>query len=416
MTSVGEKSSIMEATGQMKRLRTFQLLVFIILLIYILNLTEGILLALKTGEWQGLIGKMISFLLIGFIAYRSWEPLRHGRESYRRRLEEQQQVGLKDAALFSLTWSREIYQRIPEDRKPLVQNAFILIAIALAVAYLQFGDLLTMLLVAVLILAGVNLLVWVVASEREEKNRIQIELETARQMQMNLMPEKDPEVEGYDLSGCCVPARDVGGDLFDYVWFQNDNKKLGIAVVDVSGKGMDAAFTAVYTSGSFNSEVQHQGDIKNVVRNINSALLSLKERNRFVTLCLMALDVASGRVDYVNAGQTRPLLLRGEKITVLKNPGPRFPLGVVADPEYQSESLKLRSGDRLLLYTDGLNEAMNENMDMFGNQRLHQLFKSLGKNNLSSKEMVTSIRDRVLAFTDPAQQHDDLTIVSIRVK
>jgi serine phosphatase RsbU (regulator of sigma subunit) len=398
-----------------RRLRTFQLLVFIILLIYILNLGEGILMALKTGEWQGLIGKIISFLLIGFIAYRSWEPIRHGRESYRLRLEDQREVGLKDAALFSLTWSREIYQRIPEDRKPLVQNAFILIAIALAVAYLQFGDLLTMLLVTVLIMAGVNLLVWVVASEREEKNRIQIELETARHMQMNLMPEKDPEVAGYDISGCCIPALDVGGDLFDYVWFHKEKKKLGIAVVDVSGKGMDAAFTAVYTSGSVNSEVQHQTDVKSVVQNINSALLSQKDRSRFVTLCLVALDVTSGQIDYVNAGQTRPLLLRGNQLTVLKNPGPRFPLGVVVDPDYQTESFRLESGDRVLLYTDGLNEAMNENLDMFGTHRLHQLFKSLGKKELSSKEMVLSIKDRVLEFTAPAQQHDDLTIVCIRV-
>ena len=399
-----------------KGILTFQLLVFIIFLIYILNLGEGILMAIKTGEWQGLIGKIISFLIIGFIAYRSWEPIRHGRESYRQRLEDQKEVGLKDAALFSLTWSREIYQRIPEDRKPLVQNAFILIAIALGVAYLQFGNLLTMLLVAVLIMAGVNLLVWVVASEREEKNRIQIELETARHMQMNLMPEKDPEIEGYDISGCCIPALDVGGDLFDYVWFQKEKIKLCITVVDVSGKGMDAAFTAVYTSGAIISQIQHQEDVKTVIENINSALHFQKDRNRFVTLLMMSLEVSNKQIDYVNAGQTRPLLLRDNQLTVLKNPGDRFPLGVVTDPAYQASSTRLKSGDKLLLYTDGLNEAMNKDLEMFGNQRLHQLFKSLGKKDLSSRDMVLSIRDRVLAFSSPARQHDDLTIVCLQVK
>jgi len=399
-----------------KRISTFQILVFVILLIYILNLGEGILIVIRTGQWSGLIGKFISFLIIGFIAYRSWISIRKRRESYRQRIETQQEMGLRDAALFSLTWSREIYQSIPEDRKPLVQNAFILIAIALGIAYLQFGSLLTILLVAVLVLAGVNLLVWVVASEREEKNRIQIELETARHMQLALMPESDPQVGGYDISGCCIPARDVGGDLFDFAWFPKEKKKLCITVVDVSGKGMDAAFTAVYTSGAFISEIQHEKDVKTIADNLNSAIYSRQDRNRFVCTLMVALDVSTREISYVNAGQMRPLLLRGEQLTVLKNPGDRFPLGVVQTPEYVSASTQLKPGDRLLLYTDGVSEAMDKHLEMYGNERLSDLFLTLGKESMTSNEMVLLIKDSILDFSAPAQQHDDLTIVCIGVQ
>jgi serine phosphatase RsbU (regulator of sigma subunit) len=396
-----------------KNIPTFQLLVIVILLIYILNLTESIVIVLKTGEWQGLIGKIISFLIIVFIAYRSWEVIRHGREAYLQRLEDRKDVGLKDAAMFSLTWSREIYRRIPEDRKPLVQNAFILIAIALGVAYLQFGNLLTMLLVAVLIMAAVNLLVWAVASEREEKNRMQIELETARQMQLSLMPKQDPKVRGYDISGICIPALDVGGDLFDYAWFGKEKKKFCVVVVDVSGKGMDAAMTAVYTSGAFISEIQHERDVVSIAENLNSGLYSRQDKNRFVSALMLALDVRSGEIEYVNAGQSRPLLYHQDRVSELKSQGTRFPLGVRELPGYQSASEQLQPGDRLLLCTDGLSEAMNINQEMYGNQRLEKLFLSLGREKLSSREMVMRLKETVMDFSAPAQQHDDLTIVCL---
>ena len=399
-----------------RKVSTLQTLAFVILLIYVLNLAEGIYIVIKTGQWNSLVEKLLSLVIFGFIAYRSWESIRHGRESYRQRFEKQKEnVGLKDAAMFSLTWSKEIYKRIPQDRKPLVQNAFVLIAIAMGIAYLQFGSLLTILLIATLVLAGVNLLIWAVASEREERNRIQIEMETARSMQLSLMPEQDPEIQGFDISGLCIPAFEVGGDLFDYAWFQKRRQKLGVAIVDVSGKGMDAAFTAVYTSGAFSSEIQHQDDVKTVLLNLNSALYSLQDRNRFVTAFMLALEVDTRRLDFVNAGQTRPLLLRDDRIEVLKNPGDRFPLGVMASPRYKSASLQLQSGDILLLYTDGVNEAMNSDLDMYGNQRLEDHLKLLGKQRLSSTDMIMAIKDRIMEFSAPAQQHDDITIVCIQV-
>ena len=403
-------------TAKNRTTSTFQKVVFLILLVYVLNLAEGVYIAVKTGQWNSFLEKLFSLLIFGIIAYLSWRSIVRGRESYRQQfLDKGEKIRLQDAAMFSLTWSREIYQGIPEDRKPLVMNAFILIAIAMGIAYLQFGSLLTVLLVTVLVLAGVNLLVWVVASEREEKDRIQIEMETARQMQMSLMPESDPEVQGYDISGICIPALNVGGDLFDFVWFRQKRDRLCIAVVDVSGKGMDAAFRAVYTSGALISEIQHEQDVVTVVKNLNSALFSRHTRDRFVSVLMVGLDVADRKISHVNAGQSRPVLLRGGKLRVLKGPGPRFPLGMVEGPEYESDFLQLQTGDRLLLCTDGVSEAMNAKGEMFGNQRLYDLFFSLGEKSISSKEIVSVIRDAVLDFSVPDQQHDDLTIVCLRV-
>lgn len=408
---------ILQMAAKEKKITTLQILAFFILLIYVLNLAEGIYIVIKTGQWNSLVEKLLSLVIFGFIAYRSWESIRHGRESYRQRFEKNKEnVGLKDAAMFSLTWSKEIYKRIPQDRKPLVQNAFVLIAIAMGIAYLQFGSLLTILLIATLVLAGVNLLIWAVASEREERNRIQIEMETARSMQLSLMPEQDPEIQGFDISGLCIPAFEVGGDLYDYAWFQQQRKKLGVAIIDVSGKGMDAAFTAVYTSGAFNSEIQHQKDVLTVMGNLNSALYSLPDRNRFVTAFILALDVDSRQLDFVNAGQTRPLLRRENRIIELKNSGARFPLGIMPSPEYESVSLQLQSKDILLLYTDGVNEAMNSSLEMYGSDRLEEHLKLLGREKLSSTDMIMAIKDRILEFSAPAQQHDDITIVCIQVE
>jgi sigma-B regulation protein RsbU (phosphoserine phosphatase) len=187
-------------------------------------------------------------------------------------------------------------------------------------------------------------------------------------------------------------------------------------VVDVSGKGMDAALTAVYTSGAFISQIQHEKDVVTIAENLNSALFSRKDRNRFVSILMLALDIDSRRIDLLNAGQSRPLLFRKNRVSVLKNPGARFPLGIMESPGYQSSSDQLNPGDRLLLCTDGVSEAMNINQEMYGNHRLQKLFLSLGQKKLNSREIVLHLKDAVMDFSAPAQQHDDLTIVCLGVQ
>jgi serine phosphatase RsbU (regulator of sigma subunit) len=234
-------------------------------------------------------------------------------------------------------------------------------------------------------------------------------------MQLSLMPLRDPEIPGFDISGLCIPAHDVGGDHFDYVWFGQDRRKFAIALVDVSGKGMDAAMTAVYTSGAFSSEVQHQSSVASVLRSLNSAIRSRQNRKRFVSVFIMALDVGTLETEYINAGQCRPLLLREGRITQLESTDPRFPLGVMDDVEYQANAIRLQPGDKLLLYTDGVPDAMDKERNEFGEQRLHDAFLRAEQPKRSARSVVDQIQTEVLAFSDPSEQHDDLTIVAVHV-
>ena len=412
--------------GESHKKLTLPLLAGIILLaIYVAQSIWGIVVAITTRNWPSLSGKVVTLVIIAAIIFiyqdtlkQGWDAMRKRRETARREFEESKgDIGIKDAAIFSLTWSREIYRTIPEDRKRLVKTSFILIGIAMGIVMMQMDSysFLTILTVFALILAGVNLLIWSVGSERAEKDRMQIELETARKMQMSLMPKQDPVVQGFDISGCCSPARDVGGDLFDFVWSDKNKKKLCISVVDVSGKGMDAALTAVYTSGALVSETQHEYDVATAVYNLNTAIYSRQNRGRFVSMVMAALDVASRKMQFVNAGQVRPMLLRENRVTVLTSPGPRFPLGVKKSPIYEAGDIQLKVGDNLLFYTDGVTEAMNTKEEMFGEDRLKTLFLELGRKNTRASDMVNAVRRETMRFTGDAQQHDDITIVVVRV-
>ncbi|UCH95859.1 MAG: PP2C family protein-serine/threonine phosphatase [Candidatus Aminicenantes bacterium] len=410
--------------NEKKKLTTLKIVGIVLLAVILLNFIQGILNFIIGGDWSSLFGKISTLIILGVIAFILWDRITEGwaglmkrREATREQFEKNQRnINIKDAAIFSLTWSREIYQGIPDDRKPLVKTSFILIGIAGGIVMLHLGKygFLTFLLIAGLILAGVNLLIWVVGSERQEKDRIAIELETARKMQLSLMPTQDPEISGFDISGCCIPAQNVGGDLFDFVWLGKSHNRLCIPIVDVSGKGMDAALTAVYTSGALVSEAQHEEDVVTVVDNLNSAIYSRQNRSRFVSLLIVALDINSRKIEYINAGQSKPLLLRKDKVSVLKGPGARFPLGIMEAPQYLPQAVQLQAGDILLLYTDGVTEAMNAREEMFGEDRLKEVFQAVEKKDLRARQIVEKIKDEIMNFSGPEQQHDDLTIVVIK--
>jgi serine phosphatase RsbU (regulator of sigma subunit) len=410
--------------NEKKKLTTLQILGLVLLVVIVMNFVGGIVNSIIKRDWDSLYSSIATLIVLGIIGYilwnrviGGWDSLMKRREATREQFEkDQKNINIKDAAIFSLTWSREIYRGIPDDRKHLVKTSFILIGIAGGIVWLHLGryGFLTLLLIAGLILAGVNLLIWVVGSERQEKNRIAIELETARKMQLSLMPAEDPEINGFDISGACIPALNVGGDLFDFVWLGKSHNKLCIPIVDVSGKGMDAALTAVYTSGALVSEAQHEDKVINVVGNLNSAIYSRQNRSRFVSLLIVALDVNSRKIEYINAGQSKPILLRNGEVSVLKGPGARFPLGVREAPQYKAKAVQLKVGDILLLYTDGVTEAMNAQEEMFGEDRLKTLFLDVGQQDLRARQIVENIKDEIMSFSGPEQQHDDLTIVVVK--
>jgi len=388
------------------------------MVIFILNFIGETADAIEQGDWSTIIGLIVILGVLGFIAVHAREQVQGLRQAYRARFQQAgEKVGLRDAILFSLTWSREIYDNIPADRKPLVRTAFLMIAIGMGLLTIELGftHLLTILIAGLLILAAINLLIWIVTEERGQMDILRFEVETARRMQLSLMPSANPELDGFDIAGMCRPANTVGGDHFDYARLGGREALLGIAVVDVAGKGMDAAMTAVFTSGALANEVQRETDPAVIMNRLNMTVFSRNNKKKFVSFLLGALDATNRTFTYVNAGQSRPLLYHDSHVETLIAPGPRFPLGVVPDTKYRNDTLALGSGDALLLFTDGLVEAMNSSGEPLGQERLQALFQRAVEEEPGSEPVLRGLVRHVELFTGNAPQHDDLTAVVIKV-
>lgn len=393
----------------------FLWLAFIVFL-GLIGWVEMIVSSLGRGEFGAAATLLIPLLL--FLAWFYWilRRIMSSREFYRRRLEATDgRLRLKDTLVFSLAWSREIFTNIPADRRPLIYNAYLLILLVVAVLAVNSLSMSTILLILLLILASTNLLVWVVGSERQDRDRMEVELETARKMQMSLMPAQDFQTDPIEISGSCQPSTEVGGDHFDFIYFDPDPNRVTVSVVDVSGKGMAAAVTAIYASGAINSEISRHHRLEESVTNLNTAICHRKQKKQFISLLLAEIDIPNRRMAFINAGQSRPLLLRNGRVTILKGVGTPLPLGVREGTGYLSSEIELQSGDMLLMYTDGVTDAVNEENEMFGNQRLSALFSELGSRNPTASEMVAEIRNRLSLFSASAKQFDDITLVAMRV-
>ena len=247
-----------------------------------------------------------------------------------------------------------------------------------------------------------------------ERERLRGELETAREMQMGIMPSKAPNISGVDIAGICLPATEVGGDYFDYFPKNGCHHELGFTVADVSGKGMKAAMTAVMVSGMLHAEAARGLKADEMLTRINVPLYNKSDRRMFTALLFGILNMKKMQFTFTNAGQLPPLLLRDGTITELKAEGPRLPVGITEQVGYTSESIQLKPGDRLLIYTDGINEAMNRNREQFGDPRLHNAFSETAEIQ-SAEEAISHIQSKVNEFAGSEPQHDDLTMVYIQV-
>jgi len=249
-----------------------------------------------------------------------------------------------------------------------------------------------------------------------ERERLRGELEMAREMQLGLMPSEAPDCAGFDIFGMCLPATEVGGDFFDYIRPDGGEKdaEIAIAVADVSGKGMKAAMTAVMVSGMLNTEAIHRTNPAEVLIRINRPLFRKSDRRMFAAMLYGILDARKKTFTFTNAGQMPPLLLRDGKVATIASHGPRLPLGVTAEVSYARKVLTLDSGDHLLLYTDGINEARNGDRVLFGEDRLADAFLASAEFSTASKALDV-MQSHLGHFAGDEPQHDDITMVLIRV-
>jgi sigma-B regulation protein RsbU (phosphoserine phosphatase) len=244
-----------------------------------------------------------------------------------------------------------------------------------------------------------------------EKERISSELRVASQIQQSMLPHSHLKHDDVDIFGSLVPAREVGGDLFDY--FIRDGK-LFFCIGDVSGKGTPSAMLMAGTRSFFRAFSGHEDNPARIMQHINESACQGNDTNMFVTLFIGVLDLYSGRLHYCDAGHDKPIVLSEELFISTLNCNPHLPVGLFDDVAYTVQEATLTAGSTLFLYTDGLTEAMNAEHQQFGLQRIDDVLRKCLENQLHPKDILDAITREVHRFVKNAEQSDDLTLLAIR--
>jgi steroid delta-isomerase-like uncharacterized protein len=249
--------------------------------------------------------------------------------------------------------------------------------------------------------------------EARERERIEQELEVARRIQQASLPKEVPELEGWEIIPYYQPAREVGGDFYDF--FELEDGRVGVVVGDATGKGIPAALMMTATSSMLRAAAQALGSSSpgEVLALVDEALLARIPPNMFVTCLYAILDPESGRLRYANAGHDLPYLRRrsGDAAEELRARG--MPLGMMPEKmSYEEKGATLREGESVLFYSDGLLEAHNPRGEMFGFPRLRRL---VAEHAAEERSLVEYLMDELYSFVGEGwEQEDDITLVALR--
>ena len=250
-----------------------------------------------------------------------------------------------------------------------------------------------------------------VADEVAQRERLNREVEIAREVQERLFPQKLPIIAGLDYAGHCRPALGVGGDYYDFLALPKGN--LGIAIGDVSGKGIAAALMMASLQASLRSEATRAPEnLASAVSNVNRLVYEASASNRYATFFYGQYDPAQRRFDYVNAGHNPPMLFHENGTVTRLEPGGTV-IGLLENVDYQQGSVLLVPGDVLVAFTDGISEAMNLDDEEWGEDRLMEAIP--GCRRSSAQQLLDCIFDAATRFAGTAPQHDDMTLVVVRV-
>jgi serine phosphatase RsbU (regulator of sigma subunit) len=274
--------------------------------------------------------------------------------------------------------------------------------------------------VLAVIVAMVSALKGALEDEYEaERRRIRREFEVACQVQSCLLPSSAPDYPRLDFGFFYQPAREVGGDYYDFIPYDPD--RLGLAVGDVSGKGLASALLMASLQGLVRMNLAARaGEVARFAAELNDSLFKLTPSNRYATMFFAIVDLSAQTLHYVNAGHNPPLLFRNGAATAhgldtaesLRDGGP--PVGILARSEYRSEQLRLHGGDVLVAYTDGVIEALNPQQEEFGEARLSGIVRS--SLALGAADICKRITSRLQDFVAEGPQWDDITLLVMKVK
>ncbi len=253
------------------------------------------------------------------------------------------------------------------------------------------------------------------ATEAAQRERVNREIEIAREVQQRLFPQTIPEIPGLSLAGLCRPASEVGGDYFDLIAL--DDGHLGFAIGDVSGKGISAALIMASLRASLRGLVlDDPGDLATMMQKVNRLVYEASSSARYATFFFATYNPASRELRYVNAGHNPPILVRASsgqpgEVVRLEAGGPV--VGLLPSVSYDTQSLTLEPGDLLLAYTDGISEAMTHDDEEWGEDRM--LAAALSRPAAPAADLIETLFRAADAFTAGAQQHDDMTLLAMQL-
>lgn len=266
---------------------------------------------------------------------------------------------------------------------------------------------------------GMGIFIYIIHNlmkEREtqrQKELIDGELKVAREIQMSIVPKifpPFPTLKEFDLYAILNPAKEVGGDLYDF--FLIDDDHLCFSIGDVSGKGVPASLFMAVTKTLVKSKVDNHHTPEDILCAVNDELCDENQSGMFVTEFLAVLTISTGEVKYANGGHNRPYILRknGSLQMLPKTTG--IALGAMEKMVYAGECLQLNKGDALIMYTDGVTEAMNAQGELFGEKRLEAVLENNSEKPL--KELTRMILDGIHQHVKDAEQSDDITILTVK--
>ena len=278
------------------------------------------------------------------------------------------------------------------------------------------------------ILVNVYKLIPTLAEEAVSRAKLEREIEIAREVQERLFPQTFPNVAGVEMAAHCRPAQLVGGDYYDLIAIRDGSlaetgyaagencDRLGIAIGDISGKGVSAALLMASLHASLRGQtLSGAGDLGTKMANVNRLLYGASDSNRYATFFYAELDCGSRTLHYVNGGHNPPAVLRKEdgawQVIRLVDGGPV--VGLFAGVTYKQQMLHLLPGDILLAFTDGISEAMNAAEDEWGEDRM--IAEAQAHADLSAAELLQGLFRAADDFAAGAPQHDDMTLVVLRI-
>ena len=248
-------------------------------------------------------------------------------------------------------------------------------------------------------------------AEELERERIVKELEIAKDIQQSLLPESIPEIEGAELAAMSIPAKEVGGDFYDFIPISDD--KLGLVMADVSGKGVPAALFMALSRALMRANSLHDPKVAQAVIQTNHLILECTSSGLFVTLFYAMIDVKQRKIRYISAGHNPPFLFKNSSGEILMLEADGIALGAIDEIDLEEKEVSVEEGDVLVLYTDGVTESIDTQEEEFGEERLKQLIQE--QHAQSADALMRTIEKRVMTFAGEEPQFDDFTLMVLKI-